>query len=33
MEQPGRPQFNLIFSEIEKGNAQGILAWHEPKNL
>ena len=26
--QPGRPQFNLMLSEIEKGNAQGILAWH-----
>jgi DNA invertase Pin-like site-specific DNA recombinase len=26
--QPGRPQFNLMMSEIEKGKAQGILAWH-----
>jgi site-specific DNA recombinase len=26
--QPGRPQFNLMLSEIEKGRAQGILAWH-----
>ncbi len=26
--QPGRPQFNLMLSEIEKGKAQGILAWH-----
>ena len=25
---PGRPQFNLMLSEIEKGKAQGILAWH-----
>jgi len=25
---PGRPQFNLMLSEIEKGNAHGILAWH-----
>jgi DNA invertase Pin-like site-specific DNA recombinase len=26
--QPGRPQFNLMLSEIEKDKAQGILAWH-----
>ena len=26
--QPGRPQFNLMLGEIEKGKAQGILAWH-----
>src|SRR6266702_7663351 len=26
--EPGRPQFNLMLSEIEKGTAQGILAWH-----
>ena len=26
--QPGRPLFNLMLSEIEKGKAQGILAWH-----
>jgi site-specific DNA recombinase len=25
---PGRPQFNLMLAEIEKGKAQGILAWH-----
>ena len=25
---PGRPQFNLMLGEIEKGKAQGILAWH-----
>jgi site-specific DNA recombinase len=25
---PGRPQFNLMLFEIEKGKAQGILAWH-----
>ena len=25
---PGRPQFNLMLSEIEKGKAQGIVAWH-----
>ena len=25
---PGRPQFNLMLKEIEKGKAQGILAWH-----
>src|SRR5712671_5703565 len=25
---PGRPQFNLMLGEIEKGRAQGILAWH-----
>src|SRR5689334_1198868 len=25
---PGRPQFNLMLSEIERGKAQGILAWH-----
>ncbi len=25
---PGRPQFNLMLSEIEKGKAQGIIAWH-----
>ena len=25
---PGRPQFNLMLAEIEKGMAQGILAWH-----
>ena len=25
---PGRPQFNLMLSLIEKGAAQGILAWH-----
>ena len=25
---PGRPQFNLMLSEIEKGKAQGVLAWH-----
>ena len=25
---PGRPQFNLMLVEIEKGKAQGILAWH-----
>ena len=26
--QPGRPQFNRMLSEIEKGKAQGIIAWH-----
>jgi DNA invertase Pin-like site-specific DNA recombinase len=26
--EPGRPQFNLMLSEIEKGKAQGIIAWH-----
>lgn len=26
--QPGRPQFNLMLSEIEKSKAKGILAWH-----
>ena len=25
---PGRPQFNLMMSEIERGQAQGVLAWH-----
>ena len=25
---PGRPQFNLMLAEIERGKAQGILAWH-----
>src|SRR5208337_4500277 len=25
---PGRPQFNLMLAEIDKGKAQGILAWH-----
>lgn len=25
---PGRPQFNIMLSEVEKGKAQGILAWH-----
>jgi hypothetical protein len=25
---PGRPQFNLMLSEIENGKAHGILAWH-----
>ena len=25
---PGRPQFNLMLSEIEKGKAAGVLAWH-----
>ena len=25
---PGRPIFNQMLSEIEKGNASGILAWH-----
>ena len=26
--QPGRPQFNLMLSEIEAGKAQGIISWH-----
>jgi len=26
--EPGRPIFNQMLSEIEKGNAEGILAWH-----
>ena len=26
--EPGREIFNHMFSEIEKGNAQGILAWN-----
>ena len=26
--EPGRSQFNLMLSEIEKGKADGILSWH-----
>ena len=26
--EPGRPIFNQMLSEIEKGNASGILAWN-----
>ena len=26
--EPGREIFNQMLSEIEKGNAEGILAWH-----
>ncbi len=25
---PGRPQFNVMLERIEKGEAQGIIAWH-----
>jgi len=25
---PGRPMFNAMLARIEKGEAQGILAWH-----
>ena len=25
---PGRPLFNEVLTEIEKGHADGILAWH-----
>ncbi len=25
---PGRPKFNQMISRIEKGEAQGIIAWH-----
>ena len=26
--EPGRPVFNEVLSQIEKGKAEGILAWH-----
>ncbi len=26
--EPGRPIFNSMIARIEKGDAQGILAWH-----
>jgi len=26
--EPGRPVFNQLLSEIEQGNAQGILSWN-----
>src|SRR3990167_7610809 len=26
--EPGRPLFNEMISRIEKGEAQGIIAWH-----
>jgi len=26
--EPGRPVFNTMLSSIEKGKAEGILAWH-----
>ena len=26
--QPGRPQFNLMLGEIERGKADGIISWH-----
>jgi len=25
---PGRPLFNALLSSLEKGEAEGILAWH-----
>tara|TARA_B100001989_G_C24385637_1_gene386617 strand:- start:36 stop:320 length:285 start_codon:yes stop_codon:yes gene_type:complete len=25
---PGRPVFNQMLTELEQGNAQGIIAWH-----
>jgi DNA invertase Pin-like site-specific DNA recombinase len=26
--EPGRPLFNALLSSLEKGEAEGILAWH-----